>query len=96
MSNFGETLIEAAREALAVAEGRAEPARIVTVEDIDVKAIRTRLRMSQAAFAAEFGLSPATVRDWEQGRRKPDGPARTLLRVIASEPDAVRRAARAS
>ncbi|KPL55243.1 hypothetical protein ABB55_25905 [Prosthecomicrobium hirschii] len=96
MSTFGETLIEAAREALAVAEGRAEPARIVTVEDIDVKAIRLRLRMSQAAFAAEFGLSSATVRDWEQGRRKPDGPARTLLRVIASEPDAVRRAARAS
>ncbi|MBT9288308.1 helix-turn-helix domain-containing protein [Prosthecodimorpha staleyi] len=96
MSKFGETLVEAAREALAVAEGRAEPARIVTVEDIDVKAIRLRLKMSQDAFAAEFGLSPATVRDWEQGRRKPDGPARTLLRVIASEPDAVRRAARAS
>jgi putative transcriptional regulator len=55
-------------------------------------AVRKSLRLSQAAFAALFGLSVATVRDWESGRRAPRGPARVLLQVIAREPDAVRRA----
>jgi len=58
----------------------------------DSAAIRARLRMSQAAFAALFGLSVRTIQEWEQGRRRPDGPARALLRVIEREPAAVRRA----
>ena len=64
------------------------------VEDADVKPalVRKKLHMSQAAFAKLFGLSVSTVRDWEQGRRKPEGPARVLLQVIDREPQAVRRA----
>jgi putative transcriptional regulator len=58
----------------------------------DVKGIRQRLGLSQEQFAARFGFSVDTIRNYEQGHRKPAGPARVLLRVIASEPDAVTRA----
>jgi len=59
---------------------------------LDVRAIRTKLKMSQNAFAARFGILPSTLRDWEQNRRHPDGAARILLMVIDKEPDAVTRA----
>ena len=55
-------------------------------------AIRKRLHLSQARFALTFGMSAATLRDWEQGRRHPEGPAKVLLRVIDKEPEAVLRA----
>ena len=58
----------------------------------DVKLIRTRLGLSQEQFAVRYGFSVETIRNYEQGHRRPAGPARTLLRVIASEPDAVTRA----
>ena len=65
------------------------------METIDVAEIRERLGMTQQEFAATFGVSTATVRNWEQGRRRPHGPARVLLCVIAREPKAVLRAIRA-
>lgn len=58
----------------------------------DVRSIRSRLGLTQADFAEQFGLSVSTVRDWEQGRRNPDGPARVLLSVIDQQPDVVRKA----
>jgi putative transcriptional regulator len=58
----------------------------------DPRAVRQRLGMSQSAFARMFGVSVWTLRNWEQGRRRPDGPARALLRVIDREPEAARRA----
>ena len=58
----------------------------------DIAATRRRLGLSQTEFAAWFGISPGTLRNWEQGRRVPEGPARVLLRVIEREPEAVRRA----
>lgn len=58
----------------------------------DVRAIRRRLGLSQQQFAARYGFSVETVRNYEQGHRRPAGPARVLLKVIASEPDAVTRA----
>jgi putative transcriptional regulator len=61
---------------------------------IDIAATRRRLGLSQTEFAAWFGISPGTLRNWEQGRRVPDGPARVLLRVIERDPEAVRRAIR--
>jgi putative transcriptional regulator len=66
--------------------------RAVPPEDVDVRAIRTGLRLSQAEFARRFGFTAAAVRQWEQGRRQPHGPARVLLTIIAREPGAVRRA----
>ncbi len=58
----------------------------------DVRAIRRRLGLSQVQFAARYGFSVETVRNYEQGHRRPAGPARVLLKVIAAEPDAVTRA----
>jgi putative transcriptional regulator len=60
--------------------------------EFDVRALRRKLGMSQARFAASFGFGLAAVQSWEQGRRRPEGPARVLLKVIEHEPDAVRRA----
>jgi putative transcriptional regulator len=59
---------------------------------VDVKQVRERLGMSQPQFALRFGFSAASVRNWEQGRRQPEGPAHVLLAVIDSNPDAVQTA----
>ena len=58
----------------------------------NVRALRNKLGMTQEEFADTFGVSAGTVRNWEQGRRTPEGAARVLMRVIALEPDAVKRA----
>lgn len=58
-------------------------------DDIDVAALRARLNLSQAKFAALLGISARTLEGWEQQRRRPDGPARVLLRVAARHPEAV-------
>jgi DNA-binding transcriptional regulator YiaG len=62
------------------------------IDSADVGAMRRAIGMSQAEFAAAFGISVWTLRKWEQGQRRPHGPARALLRVIAREPAAARRA----
>lgn len=69
---------------------------VVEVPSVDVAAARKTLGLSQDNFARAFGVSPGTVRNWEQGRRQPDGPAKVLLRVIEKEPEAVLRALHAS
>ena len=94
MTKAGSRILKSARQALAYAEGRAEPsAYIVHVpETLDVKAIRSKIGMSQEEFARHFGVSKRTVQDWEQRRRHPAGPSRALLVVIDREPEAVRRA----
>lgn len=94
MTTFGQDLIASAREALAIAQGKVEPARAFVPPDVDVAAIRKRSGLSQARFAQRFGFSAAAVRDWEQRRRRPDPAARTLLIVIDREPQAVERALR--
>lgn len=58
----------------------------------DVRAIRTRLRMTQEAFAKAIGVPVATVRNWEQSRTSMDPAVRSLLRVVEREPDAALRA----
>jgi putative transcriptional regulator len=60
------------------------------------KLARRKCKMSQEDFAEAFGVSLATVRNWEQGRRQPEGPARVLLNVISREPKAVLRALHAA
>lgn len=64
------------------------------VPAVDVKAIRRRLGLHQAQFAAQFGFAPVSVRNWEWGRRIPDGPARILLALIGKYPDVVERVLR--
>lgn len=65
---------------------------VVTVpETVNVKKVRRKLGMSQAEFSARYGFKAATVRDWEQGRRKPDRSARILLTVLDKEPEVIER-----
>ncbi len=87
-------IIEGARQALAIARGELDPATYVihVPDEIDVKALRRKLKLSQAAFAKRYGFSAARIRDWEQGRSKPDGAVRAYLLVIQREPEAVKRA----
>lgn len=87
----GRKLLRGAREALAYARGEADRRayRVTTVEPVDVKTLRTRLGLTQAAFADRFDISLDTLRAWEQRRAFPDGPARAYLRVIAHNPEAV-------
>jgi DNA-binding transcriptional regulator YiaG len=58
-------------------------------EGTDIKQIRSGYQLSQGEFAALLGISVATLQNWEQGRRTPDGPAKILLQVAAKHPDAV-------
>lgn len=85
---FGE-LLESVRQGGAILRGEMEPARSFHFSDDDVKELRERLQLSQPRFAAMLGISVGTLRNWEQGRRKPEGPARALLRVAAVHPEAV-------
>lgn len=84
-------------EALAFAEGTAEEGRygVHVPQVIDVRAIRTRLGMTQQEFAGRFGFSINTLRHWEQGKRVPEGPTRAYLVVIDRAPKVVQKALRA-
>jgi len=94
--SVGQEIITSLKEAIAWAGGENVPVRVTTIQvpTIDVRAVRRRLGLSQSEFAARFGFQPATLRNWEQGRTRPDGPARVLLAVIARHPDAVEDALR--
>lgn len=93
MSKAGESILRGAREALAYARGETEDGFVAHVpRRIDVRAVRRRVGLSQARFAARFGFSLDALRNWEQGRRQPDLAARAFLTVIDREPDAVLRA----
>ena len=62
---------------------------VFSVEEPDARKIRQSYGLSQEKFARLIGISVATLRNWEQGRRSPEGPARVLLRVAAKHPEAV-------
>ena len=64
-------------------------ATIVRRPDIDVRAVRERIGLSQAEFAMRFGFELDTIQNWEQGRNAPDAPAQILLKVIETHPDVV-------
>lgn len=80
------------RQAGAIRRGGRRPSRAFDFKPDDVRAVRRNLGRSQAEFALLIGVSVATLRNWEQGRRVPEGPARALLRVAATNPRALIRA----
>jgi len=90
-TKLGRQLERDLKMVLAHAKGEMSlPTRYVKVpEAIDVKAVRTGLRMSQSQFAKAFGFNPRVVQDWEQGRRQPETAARAYLLVIQRNPTAV-------
>lgn len=84
-----EKLVASIKEAGAIRRGERQPARVTRFEVEDVKTVRGRLGKTQEQFAMMIGVSVDTLRSWEQGRRRPEGPARALLRVAAHNPQAV-------
>jgi putative transcriptional regulator len=96
MSKIGASILRGFEEAIAFAEGTADMSlyRVHIPAEIDVRAIRGRLGLTQQEFAVRFGFSVNTLRHWEQGRRVPEGPTRAYLMVIDREPQAVQKALR--
>ena len=84
-----EELLTSVRHAGQIRRGRRKPARATTFKPADVTTLRSDLGQTQVEFALMIGVSVATLRNWEQGRRTPDGPALALLRVTARNPEAV-------
>jgi putative transcriptional regulator len=82
-------LVASVREGGAILRGEAAPSRQFVVEKLDVKNIREGYRLSQEQFARLLGISVKTLRNWEQGQRTPEGPARVRLQVVARHPEAV-------
>ena len=87
-SAFAE-LVESVRQAGRIRRGKLKPRRVTIFKPADIRAIRAKLGHSQSDFALLIGVSVATLRNWEQGRRTPEGPALALLRVAAKNPQAV-------
>jgi len=82
-------LIDSIQEAGKIRRGKKKPSRIFEFKPEDIRKIRKNLDKSQNEFALMIGVSVATLRNWEQGRRVPDGPARALLKVTSKNPKAV-------
>jgi putative transcriptional regulator len=88
--NF-ERIVRGLGEVAAYGQGDLDPAsyRAHVPEAVDVTAIRKALKLTQEAFAERFGFSVGAVRDWEQGRRRPEASARILLKVIEKHPEVI-------
>jgi putative transcriptional regulator len=85
--DIGQEILEGVREVKAYKAGKKSLRVRSLKEPSPPKVIRTRLKLSQSAFAGLMGVSLRTVQDWEQGRRKPSGPAVALLRIAEQKPD---------
>jgi len=98
MSKAADDIRRGLEEALDYAEGRArvEDFRVHIPATVDVKAIRAKLGLTQEQFAGRFGFNVNTLRHWEQGLRRPEGPARAYLLVIDRAPKAVQDALHAA
>jgi putative transcriptional regulator len=84
-----DQLLESVKQGAAIMKGTMKPSRTMEFPESEVRKIREQYGLSQDRFASLMGISVATLRNWEQGRRKPEGPARVLLRVAAEHPEAI-------
>jgi len=82
-----DELLKSVKQGGAIMRRTMKPMRTFTFAESEVKKIRDQYGLSQDKFAILMGISTATLRNWEQGRRKPEGPARVLLQVAAKHPD---------
>ena len=82
-------LLSSIKEAGKIKKGKMKPSRVFSYSIPDIKGIRQKLHVSQNEFAHMIGVSENTIQNWEQGRRKPEGPAVALLRVTENNPRAV-------
>ena len=97
MSKIGDDIILGMQQALAHARGENDGVVVheVNLESLNIKGIRKTLKLTQDELAFMMGVSTSGLRKWEQGQRHPRGAARTLLRIMEREPEAVLRAVQA-
>lgn len=84
-----DDLVKSVREARAIADGNKKPSRHFKITPVDIKSLRKKLGFSQSQFADIIGIPVATLRNWEQGRTNPEGPARVLITAIKNNPRGV-------
>jgi putative transcriptional regulator len=84
-----QELLESVKQGAAILKGRIQPSRTFEFPETEVRSLRQQFGLSQDKFAHLVGISVATLRNWEQGRRKPEGPARVLLKVASRHPEAL-------
>lgn len=85
--NIGQEILEGIKEIKRFKKGDIELRTWNLNEPSPPKIIRKKLKLSQSAFASLMGVSPRTIQDWEQGRRRPQGPAKSLLRIAEQHPE---------
>ena len=84
-----QELLESVKQGGEIIRGEKKGSRVFEFKNPNVKSIRLKYGLSQTKFAQLLGISPATLRNWEQGRRKPEGPARVLLLIAEKHPEAI-------
>lgn len=87
-----ESLKQGLKEAAAIRRGELAPGRVTEISIPDAKTVRAKVGLSQNEFAQLIGVKVATLRNWEQHRRQPTGPAAALLTIVEKEPEAALRA----
>ena len=80
-------LIQSVEEGAKILKGQVKPSRTFTVTPLSIKEIRLGYNLTQSEFAQLLDVSLRTYQNWEQGRRKPEGPAKVLLRVASLHPE---------
>jgi len=86
MSKLFEELMESVQQMDEIVRGERQPSREFTVDAMQIKKIRKATGLSQSKFAAIIDVQLGTLRNWEQGRREPTGPAKALLKAIHNDP----------
>ena len=84
-----DELLESVKQGGAIMKGSMKPSRMFEFPESEVRKVREKYGLTQDKFALLMGISVATLRNWEQGRRKPEGPARILLMVAEKHPEAL-------
>lgn len=87
MSELFESMKRGLEEAIAHSKGEANEIRMFVPQQVDVKTVREKTGLTQHQFAATFGISLGTLRHWERGDRKPQGPALVLLNAANNAPE---------
>ncbi|NOY57349.1 MAG: helix-turn-helix domain-containing protein [Calditrichaeota bacterium] len=89
MDNSFDSIKQGLEEAIQFAEGKDVGAKVFKPTEIDVKALRKKIKMTQVEFAAAFGISIGTLRHWERRDRTPRGPALVLLNLVNKDPETI-------
>jgi putative transcriptional regulator len=92
VSTFFDELLESVQQMDEIVKGERTPSREFHVDALAVKEIRKITGPTQQLFAQRIGIEVATLRNWEQGRREPTGPAKALLTALKNDPEHVMQA----